>query len=91
MAFIPPGCVLRGFRAATYKKYVSPQTLVRPCPPKKILIDELETPFCANLILPNRGRALINDKILLYNNIFSADVKRSAAGSRSGQFDSKKS
>jgi len=47
MAFFPPGCVLRGFRAATYKKYVSPQPLVRPCPPKKILIYELETPFCA--------------------------------------------
>jgi len=47
MVFFSPGCVFRGFPAATYKKYVSPQTLVRPCPTKKILIDELETPFCA--------------------------------------------
>jgi hypothetical protein len=29
MVFFPPGCVLRGFAVATYRKYVSPQTLVR--------------------------------------------------------------
>jgi hypothetical protein len=43
MVFFPLGGVLRGFPAATYNKYVSPQTLVRPCPTEKILIYELET------------------------------------------------
>jgi hypothetical protein len=43
MVFLPPGSVLRGFPAAAYIKYASPQTLVRPCPAKKIHIYELDT------------------------------------------------
>jgi hypothetical protein len=43
MAFFPLGGVLRRFPAAAYIKYTSPQTLVRPCPAKKILIYELDT------------------------------------------------
>jgi hypothetical protein len=42
MAFFPLGFVLRGFPAAAYVKYASPQTLVRPCPAKKIRIYELD-------------------------------------------------
>ncbi|MGB5617735.1 MAG: hypothetical protein WBM78_12900, partial [Desulfobacterales bacterium] len=34
------------FPAAAYIKYASPQTLVRPCPAKKILIYELDTQQC---------------------------------------------
>ena len=43
MVFFPLDGVLRGFPAAAYIKYASPQTLVRPCPAKKILIYELDT------------------------------------------------
>jgi len=46
MVFFPLGGVLRGFPAAAYIKYASPQTLVRPCPAKKILIYELDTQKC---------------------------------------------
>ncbi|MGD9071735.1 MAG: hypothetical protein PVI69_08215, partial [Desulfobacterales bacterium] len=41
--FFSLDCVLRGFPAAAYTKYASPQTLERPCPAKKILIYELDT------------------------------------------------
>ena len=34
MALFPPDCGLRGFPAATYGQYDSPQNLVRPCPTK---------------------------------------------------------
>ncbi len=43
MALFPLSGVLRGFPPATYEKYVSAQTLVRPCSEKKLLICELET------------------------------------------------
>jgi hypothetical protein len=43
MAFFPLNSVLRGFPAAAYVKYASPQTLVRPCPAKNILIYEVDT------------------------------------------------
>ena len=43
MALFPPSGVLRGFPVATYVEYVSPQTLVRPCSTKKLLISELNT------------------------------------------------
>ena len=35
--------VLRGFSAATYMMYASPETLVRPCSEKKRLIYESDT------------------------------------------------
>jgi hypothetical protein len=50
MAFFPLGGVLRGIPAAAYVKYASPQTLVRPCPTKKILIYELDTLQCHPLV-----------------------------------------
>ena len=43
--------VLRGFPAATYTEYASPQTLVRPCPTQKIRIYGLETLDCYSLIV----------------------------------------
>jgi hypothetical protein len=43
MALFPSSGVLRGFPAATYVEYVSPQPLVRPCSTKKLLISELDT------------------------------------------------
>ena len=43
MVFSPPDVVLRGFPVAAYFVYISPKTLVRPCPSKKILIYELDT------------------------------------------------
>jgi hypothetical protein len=46
MAFFPLGGVLRKFAAAVYVQYASPQTFVRPCPAKKILIYELDTQSC---------------------------------------------
>ena len=46
MAIFPLDCVLRGFPAAAYVKYASPQTLVRPCPAKKLLIYGLDTLQC---------------------------------------------
>ena len=62
MAFFTLGGVLRRFPAAAYIKYASPQTLVRPCPAKKILIYELDTQLCHllfvdghYLILPGKG------------------------------------
>jgi len=51
MTFFPLYCVLREFSAAAYVKYASPQTLVRPCPAKKIHIYELDTEF-GNLSMP---------------------------------------
>ncbi len=50
MVFFPLNCVLRGFPAAAYIKYASPQTLVRPCPAKKIHIYELDTEKCLKKI-----------------------------------------
>jgi hypothetical protein len=50
MAFFPLGGVLRRFPAAAYVKYASSQTLVRPCPAKKILIYELDTPICLHFL-----------------------------------------
>jgi hypothetical protein len=50
MAFFRLGGVLRGFPAAAYVKYASPQTLVRPFPAKKILIYELDTLQCHPLV-----------------------------------------
>ena len=43
MVFFALYGVLRGFPAATYTEYASPQTLVRPCPTQKIRISELDT------------------------------------------------
>jgi hypothetical protein len=43
MALFPPSGVLRGFPAAAYTQYASPQTLVRPCSTKKLLISEVVT------------------------------------------------
>jgi hypothetical protein len=43
MAIFPLNGVLRGFPAAAYKKYASPEILVRPCSAKKLLISELDT------------------------------------------------
>jgi len=40
-----------GFPAAVYIKYASPQTLVRPCQAKKILIYELDTQQCLQKIV----------------------------------------
>jgi hypothetical protein len=45
MALFLPSVVLRGFPAAAYIEYASPQILVRPCSTKKILISELDTNF----------------------------------------------
>ncbi len=42
MAFFTLVGVLRRFPAAAYEKYASPETFVRPCPAKKILIYELD-------------------------------------------------
>jgi len=53
MALFSVSGVLRGFPAATYLMYASPQTLVRPCPSKKLLISELETHASAQF-LPGR-------------------------------------
>ena len=50
MVFFPLGGVLRGFPAAAYITYASPQTLVRPCPAKKILFYELDTQQCLKKI-----------------------------------------
>ncbi len=50
MVFFTLDSVLRGFPAAAYTEYASPQTLVRPCPPQKILISELDIFKCHNLI-----------------------------------------
>ncbi len=50
MVFFPLGGVLRVFPAAAYIKYASPQTLVRPCPAKKIHIYELDTEKCLKKI-----------------------------------------
>jgi len=54
MAFFPQGPayggIIRGFPAAAYVKYASPQTLVRPFPAKKILIYELDTLQCHPLV-----------------------------------------
>ena len=36
IAFFPLDCGRSGLPAAAYEKYASPQTLVRPCPAKKI-------------------------------------------------------
>ncbi len=46
---LPRYGVLRVFTAATYEKYVSPQTLVRPCLGAKSTIYELETDARAHL------------------------------------------
>jgi len=46
MVFFPLGGVFRGFSAEVYDEYASPQTLVRPCPAKKILISGLDTERC---------------------------------------------
>ena len=43
MVFFPLGGVLRRFPAAAYAQYASPQTFVRLCPTKKILIYEMDT------------------------------------------------
>jgi hypothetical protein len=40
---LPRYGVLRGFPAAAYEKYASPQTLVRPCLGTKTTISELDT------------------------------------------------
>jgi hypothetical protein len=45
MAFSPLDFVPRGFPAAAYFVYASRETLVRPCPAKKIRIYELDTPY----------------------------------------------
>ena len=50
MAFFPLDYVLRGFPAAAYIQYASPQTLVRSCPAKKIHIYELDTQQCNQII-----------------------------------------
>jgi hypothetical protein len=42
MALFAPRGVLRGFPAAAYSMYASPQTLVRPCATQKLLISELD-------------------------------------------------
>ncbi len=43
MALFARICVLRGFPAAAYREYASPNTLVRPRSEQKLLIYELET------------------------------------------------
>jgi len=50
MVFFPLDGVLRGFPAAAYIKYASLQTLVWPCPAKKIRIYELDTQPCLKKI-----------------------------------------
>jgi hypothetical protein len=50
MVFFSLDGVLRGFPAATYIKYASLQTLVRPGPAKKIRIYELDTLPCLKKI-----------------------------------------
>ena len=51
MVFLALYGVLRGFPAATYIEYASPQTLVRPCPTLKIRISELDTTKCQYLVV----------------------------------------
>jgi len=41
--FAPMSCVLREFLSAEYDVYASPETLVRPCSSKKLLISGLDT------------------------------------------------
>jgi hypothetical protein len=48
MALFPLSVVLRGFSPATYEKYASASTLVRPCSEQKVLISELETDACVH-------------------------------------------
>jgi len=55
MALFPLSGVLRGFSGCDVQQYVSPQTLVRPCLTKKLLISESDT-FCAGLIFTPAGR-----------------------------------
>jgi hypothetical protein len=43
MALLPLSGVLRGFSPATYEKYASASTLVRPCSEHKMVIYESET------------------------------------------------
>jgi hypothetical protein len=45
------GGIIRGFPAAAYITYASPQTLVRPCQTKKIRIYELDTQQCLKKIM----------------------------------------
>jgi hypothetical protein len=57
MVFFSLDCVLRGFSTTAYIKYASSQTLVRPCPAKKIHIYESD----AEMALHDIGRALDNN------------------------------
>jgi hypothetical protein len=62
MALFPLSGVLRGFSPATYEKYASASTLMRPCSEHKMLIYELETDACAPFLILIQGIIRFKEK-----------------------------
>jgi hypothetical protein len=75
MALFAPRVVLRGFSAAAYLMYASPQTLVRPCATQKLLISGLDTNYRLESVIGYRGGS--NNLVQFYS-FFLKSILQSA-------------